>query len=297
MAMAQARVEHGGRGRSVFIFGTTSGLPEVMQFRVGQGSFLPPGDPRKVAMVAVLGTKAKREIFGDQNALGRFVRVAGYRLRVIGVMEPKGQMVGFGFNDSVFVPVATVMQMFNLDEVVEIDVLFAHERLTDQIVESVTAVLSKRHGGEEDFTINTQTQMLEVFDQVTSVITAGVTAIGAMSLLVGAIGILTIMWIAVNERVEEIGLMRAFGATPEQVQRLFLIESIILTGIGGSAGIGLGLGITFAGSWLIPGLPLYTPPEYILGALVVSLAVGLASGVVPARRAAALHPVEALRAE
>ena len=297
LAMGQARVEGNGRGRSVFIYGATSDVPEVWKFGIGQGSFLPPGDPRRGSMTAVLGPTLKRELFGDQNALGEFVRVAGFRLRVIGVMAPKGRILGFDIDDSAYVPVATAMQMFNLDELQEIDVLFSHEGLTQGLVERITRLLSDRHGGKEDFTITTQTAMLDVFDNVMKVITASVGGIAGISLLVGAIGILTMMWIVVNERVHEIGLMRALGATGEQVQRLFLLEAMILTVVGGVFGILAGLAIARILSYAVPGLPVYTPVQYILAALVVSAITGLLSGVLPARRAASLHPVEALREE
>jgi len=297
LAFGQARVEGNGRGRSVLIFGATSHMPEVLKFDVGQGSFLPPGDPRRGSAVAVLGPTLKRELFGENNALGKFVRVAGTRLRVIGVMAPKGRILGFDIDDAAYVPVKTVMQMFNLDELMEIDVLFAHEGLTQRVEEEVRALLMARHAGKEDFTIVTQTAMLEVFGNVMDVITTAVGAIGGISLVVGAIGILTMMWIAVNERVEEIGLMRALGATERNVQRLFLLEAVILTVLGGIAGILIGLGISALLRLTVPGLPVYTPPRYIAAALLVCAVTGLLAGVVPARRAALLHPIEALRTE
>jgi putative ABC transport system permease protein len=297
LAFGQARVEGGGRGRSVFIYGTTAEMPRVWNFEVGQGSFLPPGDPRRGAMVAVLGPTLKRELFGEENALGEFVRIAGFRLRVIGVMAPRGRLLGLDIDDSAYVPVATVMRMFNLDELTEIEVLFAHEGLAERVIEGVRRLLTDRHAGKEDFTITSQTAMLEVFGNVMNVITTAVAAIGGISLLVGAIGILTMMWIAVNERVGEIGLMRAVGATGREVERLFLLEAVILTVIGGIAGILVGLGVAAFLRLAVPGMPVYTPPQYVLAAVVVSVVTGLLSGVIPARRAALLHPVEALRAE
>jgi putative ABC transport system permease protein len=139
--------------------------------------------------------------------------------------------------------------------------------------------------------------MLEVFDNVMDVVTIAVAGIGGISLLVGAIGILTMMWIAVSERVREIGLMRAIGATPEQVQRLFLLESVVLTLIGGAGGVALGLALAALLRIAVPSMPVYTPFGYVLAALAVSVATGLLSGLVPARRAAALDPVDALRGE
>ncbi|UCE85585.1 MAG: ABC transporter permease [Deltaproteobacteria bacterium] len=297
VAMGQARVEGAGRGRSVFVYGVTSDVPDVWKFEVRRGAFLPAGDPRRGTSMAVLGPKLKRELFGERNALGEFVRIAGFRLRVIGVMAPKGQILGIDIDDSAYVSVATAMQMFNLDELMEIDVLFSHEGLTAGVEEAVRRRLTERHNGREDFTITTQTAMLEVFDNVMNVITIAVAAIAGISLLVGAIGVLTMMWISVGERVNEIGLMRALGATREQIQRLFLLEAVILTVIGGAFGIALGLVVAELLRTTVPGMPVYTPPQYMVAALVVSGVAGVLSGLVPARRAASLDPVEALRGE
>jgi putative ABC transport system permease protein len=297
MAVGQARVEAEGKGRSVFIYGVTSSFPAVMKFEVGQGTFLPAGDPRRGSLVAVLGPRVKRELFGDENALGKFVRVAGHRLRVIGVMAPKGRMLGFDIDDAVYVPVTTGMRMFNLDELQEIDVLFAHEGITESVAASVRRLLTDRHGGKEDFTITTQTEMLKVFNNVMSAITTAVGAIAGVSLVVGAIGVFTMMWISVGERVGEIGLLRALGGTESEVRSLFLLEAVALTVMGGVCGVAVGLGIAALLRIGVPGLPVYTPPSYVVAAVVVSALAGLIAGVLPARRAAALDPVEALHAE
>ena len=297
VAVGQARVEGGGRGRSVFVYGVTAEFPEVMKFDIGQGSFLPAGDPRRGASVAVLGPRLKRELFGEANALGEFVRIAGARLRVIGVVQPKGQVLGMDIDDAAYVPVATAMRLFNLDELQEIDIVFAHEGLTDTAIEAVRAALIERHRGDEDFTIVSQSEMLNVFGRVMDVITLGVAVIAAISLLVGSIGIFTMMWISVGERVSEIGLMRALGATAQQIQIVFLTEAILLTMAGGLSGLMFGLLATYALRLALPEFPAGAPIEYIVAAVGVSAVAGLLSGVGPARRAAELEPVEALRTE
>jgi len=295
-AIGSARVEHGNRGRSVYIYGATDALPDVLKFTVRQGSYLPPGDPRRGAAVAVLGPKLKRELFEETNALGEWVRIGGQRFRVIGVMEPKGQILGYDIDDVGYVPLARAMKLFNLDELIEIDVIFSHARLEHQVEEGIRQLLTERHG-KEDFTITTQSQMLEVFGNVMDIITAGVGAIAGISLLVGSIGILTVMWIAVGERTPEIGLLKAVGATAQQIQSLFLTEAAALATVGGAAGIAAGLGLAAVLRTAVPGLPVSTPLTFILMALAVSLVTGLLAGVLPARRAAKLEPIEALRAE
>ncbi len=297
VAFGQARVEGNGRGRSVFIYGSTADLPAVLKFSVGQGQFLPRGDLRRGSSVAVLGPKLKREIFGEENALGRFVRVAGARLRVIGVMEPKGQILGMDMDDAAYVPIATVMRLFNMDEVQEIDIIISHESLTDAAILAIRTLLIDRHRGDEDFTVISQSEMLEVFGRVMDVLTLGVGVIAGISLLVGSIGIFTMMWISVGERISEIGLMRALGATGGQIQTIFLTEAIMLTMIGGLAGLLFGLLSTVVMRLALPAFPAGAPIEYIVSALVISALAGVFSGVGPARRAAALAPVDALRTE
>ncbi|MEJ2230822.1 MAG: ABC transporter permease, partial [Nitrospirales bacterium] len=156
----------------------------------------------------------KRELFGDRNPLGQVVRIVGYRFRVVGVMEVKGQVLGFDLDDSVYIPVANAMKMFNLDELMEIDVAYVSAQVLDRVVEEIRRVLTDRHRGTEDFTITTQTAMLEVLDDVMRVVTLAAAGIAGISLIVGAIGILTMMWISVGERYSEIGLLRALGARP-----------------------------------------------------------------------------------
>ena len=297
VAFGQARVEGNGKGRSVFIYGSTVDLPSVLKFTVGQGQFLPGGDPRRGSSVAVIGPKLKRELFGEENALGRFVRIAGARLRVIGIMEPKGQILGMDMDDAAYIPVATAMRLFNLDEVQEIDIIIAHEGLTDAAIEEIRTLLIDRHRGDEDFTVISQSEMLEVFGRVMDVLTLGVAAIAGISLLVGSIGIFTMMWISVGERVSEIGLMRALGATAGQIQTVFLTEAILLTMIGGIGGLLFGLFSTVVMRLVLPAFPAGAPVEYVVSALAISVFAGVFSGVGPARRAAGLAPVDALRAE
>jgi putative ABC transport system permease protein len=189
------------------------------------------------------------------------------------------------------------MRLFNLDEVQEIDILFPHVGLTDEAVRATRELLIERHRGEEDFTIISQAEMLNVFGRVMDTLTLGVAVIASISLLVGSIGIFTMMWISVGERVSEIGLMRALGATERQVSNIFLCEAFLLTMLGGFAGLAFGFLTTVVLRLAILTFPAGAPIEYVLAAIGVSAAAGLLSGVGPARRAADLAPVDALRTE
>jgi putative ABC transport system permease protein len=292
-----APVEQAGKTRNTFIYGVTAAAPDVLRMRVRGGRFLPASDPDQTAPVAVLGPKLKRELFGDENCLGRHVRISGERFMVIGLMEPKGQFLGFDIDDSVYIPVASARQLFNREALHEIDVLIANASMIDPVVKRIKEVLIERHGHEEDFTVTTQTGMLETLDRIIRIVSMAVGGIGAISLLVGSIGILTIMWISVNERTSEIGLARALGATSGQILTLFLCEAALLSTFGGILGVVTGLGIAHALHLYVPALPVQTPVEYVFLSLVVSLLVGLASGLLPARKASVLDPVVALAAE
>jgi putative ABC transport system permease protein len=296
-AMGQARVEAGERGRSVPVFGATPDIPILYRFGARQGGFWPRGDPRRGGPWAVVGPKLARELFGDVSPLGQFIRVAGGRFRIVGVMQPKGEMMGFDIDDVVYIPVASAMRLFNLDDLLEIDLIYSNARDTARVEAAVKRVLTERHDHNEDFSVTTQEAMLEVFGNVMDVVTMAVGAIAGISLLVGATGILTMMWIAVGERTGEIGLVRALGASREQVQILFLAEAAGLAGLGGLAGVAVGIGLGVLLRLAVPGLPVETPMRFVLAGLATSVLTGLVSGVLPARRAALLDPIEALRAE
>ncbi len=254
-------------------------------------------DPNRKSSYAVLGAKLSQELYDDRSPLGKRVRIGGYTFLVIGVMEAKGQMLGFDFDDMVYVPVASALDLFDGDELVEIDVIASNTDVIPEVVEWMRRVLMERHRGEEDFTITTQTEMLDTFGKIIGMITIAVSGIAGVSLLVGAMGILTIMWISVHERTNEIGLLRALGVSRKTVQGLFLLESMLLAVSGGVLGLAAGGALIGLSRALVPGLPVSTPPMAVVAALVMCVVVGVVSGVVPARRAADLDPVEALRTE
>lgn len=292
-----APVEFEGKTRHTFVYGVTTDAPEAWRMGVRAGRFIPRLDLRQGAPVAVLGPKLKQEIFGEQNCLGRHVRISGQRYLVIGLMESKGQFLGFDIDDSVYVPVADARRLFNREALHEIDVLIANASLIEPVVERIRALLKERHKGTEDFTITTQTGMLETLDRVIRIVSLAVGGIGGISLLVGSIGILTMMWISVNERTSEIGLVRALGATRGQILLLFLSEATLLSTLGGVLGLVAGMGVAQVLHHYVPALPVQTPPEFVLLALAISFLVGLLSGLLPAQRASRLDPVVALTTE
>ena len=291
-----AEVEADNRRRRTTIYGAGPDMPEAFSMRVRSGRFLPEDNPLAPRAFAVLGSKLRQELFGDRSPLGQRITIGGSRYRVIGVMESKGTVLGFDLDDTVYIPAARALSLFNNDTLFEIDVLYDEETPVDKVVKGIQDLLKDRHG-RDDVTITTQEQMLDVLGSVLDVLTFAVGAIGGISLLVGAIGIVTIMTIAINERTNEIGLLRALGARQSQVLSLFLGEAIVLAAVGGLSGLVLGIGIAQLLHFSLPALPVHTPVLYVVLAEAIAVVIGLLAGVLPARRAALLDPVEALRSE
>lgn len=295
VASGDGEVQAGERRRRVMILGTGPSMPNVFVMQMAFGQFL-SDEGEAARSLAVLGAKLKIELFGAKNALGERIHIGGQKFVVIGVMASKGQVLGMDLDDMVYIPTARAMELFNREGVMEIDVAYPDRADVEEIVRHIKRVLAARHG-EEDFTITTQQQMLDVLGSILNVLTLAVGALGGISLVVGGVGVLAIMTISVNERVGEIGLLRALGASGRQVRWLFLTEAACLAGAGGSAGLIVGVGGVMLTGWLVPGLPVKISVLYLVLAEVIALTVGLLAGVLPAYRAARLDPVEALRTE
>ena len=291
-----ARIGAGNRSRNAMVLSATPDALDVWKLSVATGSFLPADDLHAARAFAVLGSKLKQELFGNRTALGQWVRIGDSRYLVVGTLESKGQLLGFDLDDAAYIPVSRGLQLFNREGLMEIDIMFNPGLPSERVAKRVKAVMIDRHG-REDFSIITQDEMLGTLDRILNVLTMSVAALGSISLLVGGVGILTIMTTAVRERVNEIGLLRAIGATERQVLLLFLGEAILLSLLGGLAGILMMALIVGTLSLAMPGLPLSPQPAYLLAALLVSALIGLVAGVAPARHAARLNPIESLRTE
>lgn len=285
-----------GKRRRVNLFGAGPDMPRALHMSVRTGSFLPHDDPSAPRALAVLGARAKEELFGDSNPLGSRIEVGGSRYRVVGVMESKGQMMDMELDDGIYIPAARAQELFNREGLIGIHVVYDPEAPVEKVVEGLRRIIVARHGSD-DVTIITQQQMQEVMGSVLGVLTFAVGALGGISLLVGGVGILTIMTIAVSERTTEIGLLRALGARQGQILALFLAEAALLAAAGGAGGLALGAGLAHLLSVTVTALPVSTPWWFALLAEGVAVSVGLVAGVLPAMRAAQLAPVDALRAE
>ena len=291
-----ASVNARGRERTVNVFAVGPQFDQAFKFHVSRGSFLPNDDLERPRAVAVLGARVYSELYGSANPLNDRIRIGGDRYRVVGVMEPKGDMLGIDLDDTVYIPAASGLALFNREGLHEIDILYDERAPVDEVIAGIKRILLVRHGGE-DFTIIDQQQMLDVLGSIIGVLTFGIAVLGGISLLVGGVGIFTIMTIAVRERTPEIGLLRAIGAKRRRILQLFLGEAVLLAGLGGIAGLLVGLGIVAVVNLTIPAMPAQIAPVYLVLAETIAVIIGLIAGVLPAHRAAALEPLEALRTE
>ena len=296
MVWGNTEVRGNGRLRRTTINGVTPDMLKVYSVKVSSGQFLPPEESENARAFVVLGAKLKSEIFGTENALGARLTVGNLQFRVIGVLEAKGQFLGIDLDDAAYIPTARALELYNRDGMMKIDLSYEEGVPAAHISESIIATLKMRHG-REDFTITTQEDMLRTLSNILDILTMAVGALGSISLLVGGVGIVTIMTIAVTERTSEIGLLVALGAPRKTILGLFLGEAVALSALGGFVGLLLGFGLAQLIHLLVPALPVKTPINFVIVAELIAIAIGLLAGVLPARRAARLDPVDALRTE
>lgn len=292
--VATTEINAAGKLREAMLLGTNDEFLKVRQLKLGLGRFLSKDEVGHGSAEVVLGAVIRREIFGTENPLGKTVRVGDRRLRVVGVLSEGGQGMGMTTDELLIVPVATAQAMLNSNTLFRI---LVEARSRDQIGEVKARVLktiTQRHDGEEDVTVITQDAILETFDKILNVLTLGVAGIAAISLAVAGILVMNVMLVSVTQRTGEIGLLKALGATSAAVRQLFMVEAILLSLSGAVLGVGLGYLGAAVLRHLYPTFPAYPPLWAVLAGLATALISGLVFGVMPARRAAQLDPIQAL---
>jgi putative ABC transport system permease protein len=293
-SMGTESVSHGERRRQVAVLGSTNELLAVRRLRVSRGRYLPATEWSRGSAVAVLGATAARELFPGADPVGEIIRIGDWRMRVIGVMAPRGVQLGVNMDDVVHVPVATSMQMFNRSSLFRILIQVRAHAEMGRAREKVVGLLTERHDGEEDVTCLTQDAVLSAFSAILNALTLALAAIAAISLSVAGIGIMNVMLVSVAERTSEVGLLKALGAGRGQILLAFLAEAVLISTAGGVVGLLAGTGVVRALIALYPDLPARPPLWAVAAALALSVAVGATFGVLPARRATHLDPVAAL---
>ncbi len=292
--IGSADIAYRNRDREAVIMGTTAAMQTIRGLKLTQGQFLPLMDAERAAPLVVIGEVIRQELFGSQRTIGEWVRIGDRRFRVIGVMEASGVSLGVDTDELVVIPVASAQQLFNTSSLFRIIIESRGRSTIEATKAAVVERLRQRHDGEEDVTVITQDALLTTFDRIFTALTFTVAGIGAISLLVAGILIMNIMLVTVTQRTTEIGLLKAIGASPAQVMSLFLTEAILLSFLGALLGLLLGQAGSLLLDQLFPSLQFGAPLWALLAALGVALSTGMIFGVMPARRAARLDPVQAL---
>jgi len=287
-------VSYRERGRSSRVVGVTSEFQQLQRLDMASGSFLPESELDRGAAVVVLGHKVAQELFDNANPLGATVRIGSWRMRVIGVLQERGQQLGMDIDDVALIPVASGMRMANKSSVNRIMLDLYPKPDSKPVIAQVKKILIDRHD-EEDFTCISQDAVLASLSSILAILTLVVAGIASISLGVAGIGIMNVMLVSVSERTDEVGLLKALGANQRQILQIFLLEATMLSSAGGLIGLASGTALVELGNLLYPRINAATPLWAIAAVLGLSLGTGIVFGVLPAWRASRLDPVAALQ--
>ena len=294
LVLGAGTVSYGARERDITVLGTGPAMLAIQHWTMGAGAFLPEGDLESARPVCVLGSTVARELFQSGSPVGEWLKVGDARCRVLGTLAEQGLAGGFNVDETVIMPVASAQQIFNTSAVFRILTEAMDRDSVTAARRDIIEIVKLRHAGEEDITVVTQDALVATFDTIFDMITVGLAGIAAISLVVAGVLIMNVMLVAVSQRTAEIGLLKAVGARNSQVLALFLTEAACLSLLGAVVGIALGAGGIWLMKLVFPVLDFAAPLWASLSAVGVAIASGLVFGILPARRAAALDPVNAL---
>lgn len=295
------------KNKLAMIFGVTEGFQRVDTGEISEGRFFTEAEEQGLARVVVLGSRLKQTMFGDQDAIGKNVKIKKYNFKVIGVMAERGSAGVFSMDDMIIMPLKSLQKLIQgIDYVSFILATMKDKSLGEQTVEDLTLLMRDLHDisdpNLDDFAVTTADQAMDMLAVITGAIKILLFALACISLVVGGVGIMNIMYVSVTERTFEIGLRKALGAKKNDILNQFLTEAVVLTFLGGILGIFLGVALTWLISFVATNLlnfdwQFYFSYSYIFLASGISILVGLISGLYPARSAASLDPMVALRKE
>ncbi len=292
-----ALAAHDNRSREVIVMGSTQDLFVVRQLKLARGKGLPRETDQQAIPVVVLGAKLKTELFGGKRAVGQWMRLGDRRFRVIGVLTERGESLGLDLRDMAIIPVRSAEQLFNAPGLFRVLLELEEYAGLEYTKARILQLVRDRHDGEDDVTLISQDSVMDAFGQIITVLTLVVGAIASISLLVAGILIMNVSLISVTQRRQEIGLLKAIGASAADVRALFLGEALMLVVLGSLLGLGVAQALLAIARALYPSIPLAAPWWAMLAAVGVASASGLLFSWMPAKRAAALDPVLALRGE
>ena len=295
-------VQAGARSATSSISGVTADFVPVRSFEIASGRFVNSQDEQAARAVVALGPDLRTKLFPTGDAIGQQVRIGSQAFEVIGVMAPKGAVFGSNQDENAYIPLSTMVnRLTGRDPTYGISLSFIsveakNDKSTGAAKFQITNLLRQRHRilRDDDFAVRSQKDALTIVGTITGGLTLMLASIGGISLLVGGIGIMNIMLVSVSERTQEIGLRKALGARSGDVLQQFLVESLVLSSLGGAIGTATGLGTVAVIAALTP-LPATIGATTVLITVGLSGSIGLFFGVVPARRAAHLDPIVALR--
>jgi len=305
-SMAQEVVSYKENNKQTFIFAVSASYIDIDPVKVHTGRFFTDEEDKSLAKVAVLGSDLKQVLFGDEEAVGQDIKVNKSNYRVIGVLDKKGSASFVNFDEMLFLPIKTTQKLLmGIDYVSFIFVKVYDNSIAAATADDIKYLLRERHDitdpNKDDFAVTSQAEAMDILNTVTGAISLLLMAIAGISLVVGGVGIMNIMYVSVAERTFEIGLRKAVGAKDRDILTQFLLEAIFVTFTGGLVGIIIGSIISFLITVIANSLgynwQLYLSPLYFLLAAGVSILVGVISGLYPARSAAKLDPIVALRKE
>jgi len=294
LVIGSAPLSHGSRIRETLVLGATRDFFDVLELQLATGQPLPLIPFNQAKGTAVIGQTVRKELFGGGKVIGQWLRIGEWRFRVIGVISGRGDTFGMDLSDSVIIPVASAQSLFNTQALFRLFIKIKPNASMDRVEQQVTKMMAQLHQGDEDVTLIRPDSLLSTFNDILRMLTLAIAGIAGISLVVAGILIMNITLISVNQRTREIGLLKAIGASAQQIRTIFLVEASTLALLGSILGIILGDLLLFLARSLYPQIAFVAPSWAIASAIGLAIGTGMLFAYIPANRAAQLEPVQAL---